>query len=91
MSEYNFDGKIRAISRDYCFMGIHVNEQLIELGEAEKSLTEIQSCFLKKYAEYVYQFDKSQALELIFDAGNPGAAGDVMIVPLEMIDPFPCS
>jgi hypothetical protein len=58
MTEVNFDGECHALSDDYCYIAAQVNED-------EPYIDKIKDKQLLKYSEYLVNFNKERALELL--------------------------
>ncbi len=64
--EYNFDGKIHAISKDYAAIlkKTHVDVQLT-IMDGLSSLSELVKDYSHQYAEYLYEFNKEKVIKIL--------------------------
>ncbi len=60
-----FDGEIHILSKEYGYISKEI--EINSLEAESTALCELQSSFLKKYAQYIYDFEKEKALDIIFN------------------------
>ena len=65
MQDYNFDGEIHALSKDWSYAIKSVGQ--FNFNENDSTFTELRDEFYKKYAEYLYSFDKKKVLEILIN------------------------
>lgn len=63
--EYQIDGEIHALSNDWAYLIKKIKEFNINIDHTE--IQEAQREFYKKYAEYIYNFNKEKAIEMILE------------------------
>ena len=65
MQDYNFDGEIHALSKDWAYAIKKVDG--FSIYKNDSKFTDLRDEFYKKYAEYLYSFDKDKVIEILLN------------------------
>lgn len=67
--DYRYDGEVHSLSEDLAYACEKIEEKGIE------QLSDLTKKYLRKYAEYLYEFDKEQVLGIVMGHFSPNEYG----------------